>query len=517
LIKVFFTEGTFGIDKDKTLQLCEGIIKRGLNKKIVWEASSRVDVVDRGVLLIVPPQRQSSVNKYTKRELGQEGVFPPLGLAYIAAVLQKNNIKTKIIDALASNLSGDDICEAVIKEDPIFVGITVLTQQYTVSLELANAIKKIKPCVKIVLGGPHIHFEHTDVIREACVDFCVRGEGEYTMLELVETVLKGEDLKLVKGITYKNGKGEVFANPDRDFIKNLDELPFPARDLLPMDKYRGTISLDGGRPFTAVLATRGCPFNCHFCSLHSMWKGQRRRSVNNVLEELRYIKKQYGIKYLNFPDDLLVLNRQWAQELFEGMVKCGLNSIKWDCNGRIGIMTEELLKKMKAANCQCINYGIEFGSQRLLDFTGKGIKIPQVFETIGLTNKVGIPIKGLFMMGYPTETRETLQETINLAKSLKMDYLAVSIVTPYPGTELYEYCKQRNMLKEKDWSNYDVVQLRHEAIQLEHISMEELLECTIKINQDFLMRPSYILRMVRRHPRKALSFGPRLIKRIFSG
>lgn len=468
------------------------------------------------VLLIVPPQRESVLNKYTKRELGQEGVFPPLGLAYIAAVLKKHNIGVKIIDALVLGLTGEDICEAVAREKPLFVGITVLTQQYSASLDLAGAIKKTDPHIKIIFGGPHIHFEHRDVIKKPNVDFCVRGEGEYTMLELVETLLKKGDLRNVKGITFKNEKDEIIINPDQDFIKDLDDLPFPARDLIPMDKYKGTISLDGGRPFAAILATRGCPFACHFCSLHSMWKGQRRRSVKNVLDELEHLKKAYGIKYLNFPDDLLVLNREWAEELFEGMVKRSLNSIKWDCNGRIGIMTERLLKKMKNANCQCINYGIEFGNQRLLDFTGKGIKIHQVYETINLTNKVGIPIKGLFMMGYPTETKETLQDTINLAKSLKMDYLAVSIVTPYPGTRLYEYCKEHNMLRNANWSDFDVVQLRHEAIQLEHINMEELLEYTIKINRDFLIRPSYIFRMALRHPHKVLSFGPRLIRRFFS-
>lgn len=469
------------------------------------------------VLLIVPPQRQAESNRFTKRELGQEGRFPALGLGYIAAVLRQNHIEVKIIDALALNLTNRQVCDIIIKEAPLFVGITVLTQQYTAAITLAKAIKDIAPQIKIVLGGAHVYFEHEEVIRQECVDFCVRGEGEYTMLELVNAVKNNIDPMSVGGITFRDKEGNVVVTPERGFIKNLDEIPSPARDLLPVDSYNATISLGGGKPFTTILATRGCPFDCHFCSLHSMWKGQRRRSVKNVLDEIEHVKNVFGIKYLNFVDDLLTLNKEWAMELFDGMITRGLNDIKWDCNGRINVMSEELLRKMKQANCRCISYGIEFGNQKIMDFSGKRLKISQVHETIRLTNKVGIPIKGLFMMGYPTETKETLMDTIRLAMSLKMDYLAVSIVTPYPGTQLYEYCKEHNMLKRKGWDNYDVLQLRHEAIKLEHISLEELLSYTIKINRDFMMRPSYFVRMLIRHPAKAFCYGPKLIKRVFFG
>lgn len=472
------------------------------------------------VLLIVPPQIEVKSNitrRELGRELGQEGRFPPLGLGYIAAVLRQNSIEVKIIDALVLDLTNARICDIIIKEAPLFVGITVLTQQYTAAIALAKAIKNIASQIKIILGGAHVHFEYEEVIKEDCVDFCVRGEGEYTMLELVNTIQNNGDLRMVKGITFKDKNGDVVVNPNRDFIKNLDEIPFPARDLMPLDKYNATVSLGGGSPFTAILASRGCVFGCRFCSLYSMWKVQRRRSVNNVLDEIEHVKKEYGVKYLNFVDDLLTLDNRWAIELFEGMNRRGLNDIKWDCNGHINVMSEELLRKMKKANCQCINYGIEFGNQRMLDFSGKHFTIPQVRGTINLTNKVGIPIKGLFMMGYPTETKETLTDTINLAMSLKIDYLVVSIVAPFPGTKLYEYCKEHNILNRKVCDDYDALQLSHDLINLEHISPEELLSYIIKLNRDFMMRPAYIFRMLIRHPKKTFSYGPKFIKRLFLG
>jgi radical SAM superfamily enzyme YgiQ (UPF0313 family) len=466
--------------------------------------------------LIVPPERKPDKNRFNRRELGQEGIFPPLGLAYIAAFLRQNNVDVRIIDSLALCLNQEEVCERAKEESPNFIGITVLTQQYTAAVNLSRALKDTMREVPIVFGGIHVSAEHEAIIEdEDSVDFCVRGEGEFTVLDLINTVENGGDLKTVKGITHRV-KGQAVVNPPRDFMNNLDEIPFPARDMLPTKLYRGTIALEGGRPFSTILATRGCPFSCHYCALATMWKTQRRRSVENVLDEIEYLKKSYGIKYLEFIDDLLTVDKKWVIQLCRGMCERGLDDIQWECCGRIGLMDDELLQEMRRANCRCVSYGIEFGSQRMLDFVNKKITIPQVYDTVSRTNKAKIPIKGLFMMGYPTETKEEIQETLELARSLRLDYLAVSIVTPYPGTELHTYCKANGLLRINDWSNYDIVQLRYEAIELEHVTIEELLEYSIRINREFLLRPSYFFRMLWRHPRKALSFGPKLLARLLS-
>ena len=290
-------------------------------------------------ILIVPPEEKSLVDN----EVFQTGVFPPLGLAYLASVLRKNSIQVKIIDALACGLSAEDICETVESEKPDFCGITVLSQQIGAALKLTAKIKEVSPLTKTVLGGPHIHFEHESVIAEANVDCCVRGEGEQALLELIQAVMEGRDLRTVKGVTFKDDTGQVVVNAGRPYLRNLDEVPFPARDLLPMKTYKPPIALGTGKPFTSILATRGCSYKCHYCCLSAMWGSQRRRSVGNVLDEIEKLQKDYGVKYLSFVDDLLVVNSKWAIELFQGMQQRGIN-VEGDCCGRIGVRSEQLLE-----------------------------------------------------------------------------------------------------------------------------------------------------------------------------
>ena len=467
------------------------------------------------VIFLVPPEKKFSSNKYNKRGLRNESVFPPLGIAYIAAYLKKNGFEVAIIDSLALRISQEEIVSKVNEFKPDFIGITVLTQQFGAAVDLAQALKASDPKTPIIFGGIHIFSQHEEIIKsETCVDFCVRGEGELTLLELIRTIQSGGRLSEVKGVTYRENGGTI-VSPDREFIKNLDDLPFPAWELLPMDLYRGPISLDNRRHFVSVLATRGCPFKCHYCELASMWRTQRRRSVENVLAELEVLKNKYHIKFIDFVDDLLVADKKWAIRLFQGMVKMKLNTIRWECSGRIGLMGEELLKEMKKAGCVCVNYGIEFGSQRMLDFVNKNITIQQIYDTVALTNKVGIPVKGLFMLGYPTETKADIEETINLSRNLKMDFLATAIVAPYPGTQLYQYCQEHDLFRVDDWKRYDISQIRFKAIKLKDMTLDELLEYNGRIDREFILRPRYMLKMLFKHPIAALKFGPAFFSKLF--
>jgi len=461
-------------------------------------------------LLIIPPEIDKK-SLYSKTKLNQEGVFPPLGLAYIAAVLKNSGIKVKIIDSLAEKLTEEEVLYKINDNKPDLIGITVLTQQIKTTISIVEKIKKNKLSKCIALGGPHIHFEHSSVIKNEYVDFCVRGEGEITFKELTEALIYNDNLSKVKGITYKDKKDNTIITEDRPFIPNLDDIPFPARDLLNNSLYNSPISLGGKKPFTSILATRGCPFGCHFCSLTKMWGHQRRRSVENVLNEIEEVHKKYNIKIISFIDDLLVLNKKWAIELCKGICERGLN-IKWDCCGRINLMSKELLKEMKKAGCECIIYGIEFGNQRILDFVGKGFKVEDVPRTISMTNQAKISVKGLFMMGYPTETKDTLQDTIDLAKKLKMDYIAVSLVAPYPGTDLYSYCLEHNLLQNLPW--IDIMQLSFKAIKLKQLSIDDLIKYSNKINWEYMLRFSYIIRMLFKHPMQIIFFGSKIFMKL---
>jgi len=428
-------------------------------------------------VLIDPPDKihQPDGNEEVSQSTQMHEVYPALGLLHIAAVLKQSDIEVCLIEARARGLTHEQVIEQVRRESPDFVGITAITARINSALYLAAKIKEINPDIKIILGGPHVHFEHKTIINDPSVDFCVRGEGEMTTLELIKAVVDGGNLQEVKGITFKE-EGKVIVTPDRPFIPNLDMLPFPARELLGNSVYKG--SWTEGETFSPALATRGCPYFCQFCDAPAIWgRMHRRRSVGDVLDELEQIYNEFGVRYIRFVDVLLVVDKKWTIELCRGMFERGLNDLSWACDGRVGLMSDELLKELREANCKVIFYGIEFGNQRILDFCKKGFTIKQVKETIEMTSRVGISSYGYFMIGYPTETVETVEDTIKLAVELGLDYgmdsAGFSIVTPFPGTGLYEYCKRNNMLKSSDWSQYSY-QLGKGIIKLENITDEEL-------------------------------------------
>ena len=441
-------------------------------------------------ILIDPPSMAVNISTKTgvKEATEQLACSPPIGLAYVAAVLQRNGTDVKIIDAKSLNLSHKEVCEMVERENPDIVGVTVFTSQLRSALNMCQAVKEACPSTKVVVGGPHIHSEHREVIKKGFIDFCVRLEGETTMLELVNAIWNGGELEKVKGITFKRGD-EIVVNPDRPLVKDLDSLPFPARDLLPNDVYGGIKGLEKGENYTLVSASRGCPFKCHFCAVPQFWSGQRRRSAANILDELEHIVQAYNIRFLMFSDEEFVVNKKWAAEICQGMVERGLNKIlAWSCSTRVDTVTQEILEAMKKANCEFIFYGIEFGNQRILDFANKKTTVPQIYEAIDMTRKAGISPHGNFMIGYPTETRDTIEDTITLARTLDLDHASFSIVIPFPGTRLYQYCQENDLLSTDDWEQYSYFNPEKAVIRLRDVTEEELMKLYEKAHAEFLFR-----------------------------
>ena len=426
-------------------------------------------------ILIDPPRRAVNINQdeVIRKATEKASKFPPIGLAYLAGYLQANGIEVQIIDAKSLNLPYSDICEIVAEEEPDIVGVTVFTSNLKSSLMTCQEIKKAYPSAKIVVGGAHIHPQHREVIEKPYIDFCVRGEGEETILELTEALSNGKDLEQVKGLTFKKDHN-IIVTPERPFIKDLDSLPFPARNLLQNQIYQAQIGDEWGA-FTAVSASRGCPFKCHYCSVPQFWPLHRKRSVQNVLQELQEIRDIFKIKQIRFTDELITLNKKWLIKFCRGMIDQGLSKeIAWSCDSRVDTVSKTLLEEMKKANCQVIFYGIEFGNQRILDFCGKGTKISQIHQAIELTKEVGITPTGNFMIGYPTETIETIEDTISLIKSLKLDFGSVSIVTPFPGSQLYDYCRENNLLRTNNWGEYSYFHPRESVIKLDGLADEDL-------------------------------------------
>lgn len=445
-------------------------------------------------LLMIPPIKDYHFSK-----------SPPLGIAYIASNLEKNGIKVKIIDSPTLNLSMEQVLERTKRFKPDFVGISVTMQSYKIAREVVLKLKKALPNSKFVFGGPIVTFESEKIMKD-CPDlnFCVRGEGEEAMRDLIEAVNFKNPLRNVAGLTWRQ-KGKIVKNIERALINNLDSLPFPAWHLLPMEKYRGSADLGGKKPFVTVIATRGCVFNCRFCAATIMWKGQRRRSVENVLDEIEILLKKYRISCIHFPDDLLLANKNFATDFCRGMIERGFSDkISWSCNGRVNLMDKELIETLKKAGCVCIFYGVESGNQKILNGIDKRVTLGQIRKAVKMTHDAGLRVSGSLLVGYPGESRETVEQTVSFAKKLDLDYASFHIVVPYPGTPLYDDCVKNHWLLSDNWEDYvlDVYGEPHlSVIKLKHLTPQEVCDLYKYANRKFTYRPSYIWKIFRNHPR----------------
>ncbi len=443
-------------------------------------------------LLMIPVVRDTHFSK-----------SPPLGIAYIAANLEKHGFKVRIIDSPTLGLSHKEVLTQVKSFKPDIVGVSVTMQSYKSACQHVQEIKKILPECRFVFGGPIVTFESEKIMKDCPnLDYCVRGEGEETMVDLIKTITAKKSLKNVLGLTWRQAN-RIIHNPDRPQIADLNNLPFPAWHLLPMEKYRGTADLGGGQPFATVIATRGCVYHCRFCAATIMWHGQRRRRVSNVLDEVEILVKNYQIRYLHFPDDLLLANRKYALEFCQGMIDRGLNNLSWTCNGRVNLMDYQFLKKLKEAGCVCLFYGIESGNQRILDSIDKGVSLNQIRMAINLTHQAGLQASGSLLIGYPGETSKTIAQTVDFAIELDLDYASFHIVVPYLGTAIYKECKKNHWLLSEKWEDYilDIYGEPHQSvIKLESLSPQKLSRLYLEANRKFTYRPSYIWKIFRLHP-----------------
>lgn len=385
-------------------------------------------------------------------------VCPPMGLLYLSSVLLENKYNVSIIDADIEDLLLEDVKEKIRKEKPNIVGITMNTFQTKSVFETAQAVKDVNPEIIVIVGGPHPTIVEKELL-EACqwIDISVIGEGELTMLEIVKAIEKDGTLGNIDGICYRNG-GNIKMTSPRKFIENLDTLPLPAIDLVqPIERYRG-IFPSSRKPTIQVMASRGCPFKCTFCSNPVWGKKVRFRSPESVLNEVEWLHKRFGVREIFFHDDTFNLNREWFEKICNGIIDKGLNEkIKFKTPFRVNknLIDEELLNLAKKAGFWMIFYGVESGNQKILNITRKGTTLEEIERAFKLTRKAGIKTYGSFMIGNIDENPETIKDTINFAKKIHPDFFGFAIAIPYPGSEFYETAKKRGYLIEKDFTKYD--------------------------------------------------------------
>ncbi|MBN1912819.1 MAG: radical SAM protein [Candidatus Omnitrophica bacterium] len=376
---------------------------------------------------------------------------PPLNLLYLLSFLHSKGFKGDIVDC---NIEADPI-KAVLKkikeEKYSFVGFTTTTPLVHRIYELSDMIKKNYPDIIQLAGGPHATFMSENFLENSQIDFVVRGEGENTLLELLQDKSTSE----INGLSYRRDT-KIIHNPDREIIKDLNTLPIPEYELLPVEKYLPSVDTAKRLPVFHLMTSRGCPMKCIFCVGNLMFnKTWRMQSAARMAEECQMAAEKFGARQIRFIDDNFVLNNKRVEEFSRLMIKKGLHKkLVWSCAARIDSVNQEILPLMKEAGCFLVYFGIESGNEGILQKIDKKITKKQIREATALTRRFGLESRASFVIGLPTETKETVLETIEFARSLKLDYASFSIAVPYPGTELYEIAKRENRITTDKWDNY---------------------------------------------------------------
>jgi magnesium-protoporphyrin IX monomethyl ester (oxidative) cyclase len=421
------------------------------------------------VLLIYPPFSLASYERPI--------VTPPLGLAYIGAVLEEAGHKVEILDTIALNwktpikIKGrihlgqkwEDISDDIKRSKPDAVGISCpFSCQSRNDHKVAELVKAYDTDVPVIMGGAHPSTLPKSVLQDQNVDYVVIGEGELTMLNLLKTLSKGASFNEIDGFAYRE-KGKTVINPKKKFIEDIDSLPLPARHLLPMKEYFNAEAPHGPelmrKPFTSMITSRGCPFNCVFCSIHTIWgRRWRPRSPDNVLLEIEHLIDVYKIREIHFEDDNLTLDKRRMEKICDLILDRGLD-IKWFTPNGVAIWTldKNLLEKMKKSGCYKLCFGIESGCPQTLQFIKKPINLTHARQVIHWANDVGIWTHGFFVIGFPYETKEAIYETLRFAVESDLDFASFFIATPLPGTRLLEIVKKEGLIENAlNWADLDV-------------------------------------------------------------
>jgi anaerobic magnesium-protoporphyrin IX monomethyl ester cyclase len=456
------------------------------------------------VLLINPPERTELT-----RILGVH--IPPLSLMYMAAYLEKYGIPVGILDANLLGYGPQKIAMEAKRSGSNIIGLTATTPTINIALATMSAIRAVNPDVVGLIGGVHSTFLPQQVLTQCpALDIVVRGEGEETLLEIAKSLnefsweglggrsqgssrqhLFSELVSKISGIAYRDPNDfTVRLTPPRPVIKDLDTLPFPARHLVTFDKY----TIQGSKTsIGSIITSRGCPFACSYCaSSRVLGLGFRCRSSTNVADEVTLLHEKYGHSDVEFIDDIFTLDRKRARDFASEMRKRRLD-VKWGASSRVDTIDRALMEDMKKGGLSTLYFGVESGSQRVLNLMNKRITLDKARAAFKTAKGCMINTVGSFMLGYPGETLDEIKQTMKFAIELDPDYAQFTILTPYPGTPIYDKLKASGLLLTEDWDRYTVLQpvIKYDIFGYTAPLLKRMLARAYTM---FYLRPSYIAR-----------------------
>jgi anaerobic magnesium-protoporphyrin IX monomethyl ester cyclase len=447
------------------------------------------------VLIVNPPSPDGHI--YIRdmcrwgRKSREKMIWPQSSLAYIAAVVP-DDMTVRIIDAIAEEMSPEAFKLEIEKEQPKFYVSYVTGTTFAMD---AKGIEWAKDAgATTVAVGTHVSAVPQNTIELIeHLDFVIRHEPEMTFKDIILHVLKGSNSHDILGVAYRDEGGKCVLSPDRPLLESLDELPIPKQHLLPLDKYKMPFL---GSRYVWLLTNRGCPYSCTYCFEGVVWgKSVRHRSPESIFEEIKYLES-HNVTNLLFLADLFtdVSNHKNLTKLCDLIIESGIR-VRWTCNSRVDTLTEPIAKKMKEAGCWLIAFGVESGSQKILDNVNKDAKVEQARDTLKLCNKLGIKTWAYFIIGLPGETKETVRQTIDFAKSCPIDIALFHVAMPYAGTEFYFQAVANGWLNTTDWKHFDMNDSA--VLEYDDFKSDEILKATKQAFREFYFRPSQMLRMAK--------------------
>ena len=435
------------------------------------------------VLLVQPPIIHNAAS-----------VTPPLGLAYIGAVLEEKGVEVHCLLADVEHLSIDQIVERVCSVDPDIIGISTTTPSVNISIHLITRIKALLPKIVAIAGGAHATLFPGELLQSG-FDYIVCGEGEETITDLMKVIDGKLDASHVAGLAYRN-QNEIQVNKPRPFIKDLDVLPFPAWHLFPIHLYKSDFKKNDY--CLPIITSRGCPGKCVFCYKGLFGNKFRFRSPENIVEELRYLIKTFHIaEYAILDDNFSTIPRRvfrFCELLHENNV-----TLPWSLSSgiRVDTASAEMFRALKAAGCYRIGFGVESGNEEILKIIQKNISKDQVRKAVRLAKEAGMEVYCFFMIGNLQETHSTIDDTIQFARELSPDVAQFSVATPFPGSEMYDTLLKEGRITAGSWDDFDYLSGRNNCFRHENLSQEEIAQRLKQAYRSFYLHPGYFLRRIK--------------------